>query len=350
MGADQSAVSSTRVLQIPGVAATCTTDGSVDHFKCTVCNELFIDEGDGKYGVTEEAITIDAFHKHLSLVPGQAATCTADGWKDCYTCTECHKYFSDAAGQNEMTDLAAWKTGAGKIDMTGEHTWGAWTTVQAATASEDGIDERVCVFNSEHKERKYVTPSGQHYDKDENGNKVFSEDVIPGNDAVLTDLFAAAKAAGGKVDLAIGQLSILFDANAVSSLGTGAVTINAKLVTQNPSVEGAEAVIDVTLAGASFGDGKATVSFPFNKTVPEGKVPVVYFMDGANKTKVDSTFENGKITFEVSHFSTYAVFFEDAPSSSNGGGFPIWIVIVIVVVVLAAGGASAFFFMKSKKA
>ena len=333
---------------VPGVAATCTADGTKDHYKCTVCNQLFMNEGDGYYGIEADAIVAEAFHKNLDYFGEQAANCMKEGVKEYYFCSHCNKYFTDSAGQNEITDLAAWKAGAGKIEKTDYHTWGPWTSVQAATATEDGIDERVCLFNTEHKEQKYVTASGQHYDKDESGAKVFSEDVVPGDDTDLTDLFAAAKTAGGKVNLTIGKLSISFDGNAVNSLGAGAVTINAKLVTQNPSMEGAEAVIDVTMTGASFGDGKATVSFPFNKTIPDGKVPVVYLIDGTTKTKVDSTFENGKIIFDVPHFSTYAVFFEDAPS--NGGNFPIWIVIVIVVVVVAAAGVGAFFFMKNKKA
>jgi len=45
---------------------------------------------------------------------GQSATCTVDGWKDYYACA-CGKYYADAACTDEIADLAAWKTGAGKI-------------------------------------------------------------------------------------------------------------------------------------------------------------------------------------------------------------------------------------------
>ena len=46
---------------------------------------------------------------------GQVATCTTDGWNDYYKCSGCEKLYEDAACTNEITDLAAWKTGAGKI-------------------------------------------------------------------------------------------------------------------------------------------------------------------------------------------------------------------------------------------
>ena len=48
---------------------------------------------------------------------GQAATCTVNGWNDYYKCSGCNKIYTDAActPANEITDLAAWKTGAGKI-------------------------------------------------------------------------------------------------------------------------------------------------------------------------------------------------------------------------------------------
>ena len=65
---------------------------------------------------------------------------------------------------------------------------------------------------------------------------------------------------------------------------------------------------------------------------------------------MNATLVDGNVVFETSHFSTYAIVFEDTLSSdSNGGGFPIWIVAVIAVVAIAAVGG-AFFFMKNKKA
>ncbi|MGN0312730.1 MAG: leucine-rich repeat protein, partial [Lachnospiraceae bacterium] len=57
-----------------------------------------------------------------SKVTGQAATCTADGWKDYYQCSKCNKYFSDSSCTNSISNLNTWKAGDGKIAKLG-HNW-----------------------------------------------------------------------------------------------------------------------------------------------------------------------------------------------------------------------------------
>ncbi|WP_215492027.1 stalk domain-containing protein [Fenollaria sporofastidiosus] len=58
-------------------------------------------------------------HSARTKTDGQPATCVADGWKDYYKCNGCDKVFDAATNGNEYSDLAAWKTGAGKIDALG---------------------------------------------------------------------------------------------------------------------------------------------------------------------------------------------------------------------------------------
>ena len=73
-----------------------------------------------------DGMKIEALHTHtLVKVDGQAATCTVDGWKDYYTCSDCDKIFADAEANVEITDLSAWKAGDGKLTATG-HTVGEW--------------------------------------------------------------------------------------------------------------------------------------------------------------------------------------------------------------------------------
>lgn len=71
---------------------------------------------------------------------GQAATCTADGFKDYYKCGSCDKLYNEVACTNEITDLATWKTtdGQGKIAKLG-HSWGynASGATLTATCSRD---------------------------------------------------------------------------------------------------------------------------------------------------------------------------------------------------------------------
>ena len=78
---------------------------------------------------------------------GQAATCEADGWKDYYECSVCHKLFSDSSCQNEIANLAVWKTGSGKLAALG-HAYGnpayEWNG-DSCTAT------RVCANDATHK-------------------------------------------------------------------------------------------------------------------------------------------------------------------------------------------------------
>ena len=60
-------------------------------------------------------------HK-CTVVLGQKASCTTDGWNDYYDCV-CGKHFEDAAATTEIPDLDAWKIGDGKIAA--GHTYGA---------------------------------------------------------------------------------------------------------------------------------------------------------------------------------------------------------------------------------
>ena len=72
-----------------------------------------------KITITEEtyiyAIWEDIPHECVGILEsGQGATCTVDGWKDYYRC-ECGKYYEDENCTKLISDLEAWKVGAGKI-------------------------------------------------------------------------------------------------------------------------------------------------------------------------------------------------------------------------------------------
>jgi len=61
------------------------------------------------------------------LIAGKAATCTTPGWKDYYRCS-CDKLYADADCSSPIANLSAWKTGAGKISAT--HRYGALVAAQ----------------------------------------------------------------------------------------------------------------------------------------------------------------------------------------------------------------------------
>ena len=73
-------------------------------------------------------------HSRLTFQAGADASCAADGYKAYYKCS-CGKYFEDSAASVEITNLAAWKAGAGKIPASHNLTEVAAT---AATCDKDG--------------------------------------------------------------------------------------------------------------------------------------------------------------------------------------------------------------------
>ncbi|MBP5168727.1 MAG: DUF1566 domain-containing protein [Oscillospiraceae bacterium] len=88
------------------VAANCGTDGTAAHYKCTVCNKLFSD-AQGTTEVTAESLVVAKNGSHtLSLIAKVDETCTTDGTIAHYHCSVCEKNFSNEAGTTELTDEA----------------------------------------------------------------------------------------------------------------------------------------------------------------------------------------------------------------------------------------------------
>lgn len=90
------------LVKVDAVAATCTTNGTKEHYKCTneSCGRLFTDAA-GKNETTADKLVIPAAHK-LVKTDAKAATCTTPGNKEYWTCDVCKKVFSDAAGKNKI--------------------------------------------------------------------------------------------------------------------------------------------------------------------------------------------------------------------------------------------------------
>ena len=82
----------------------------------------------------------------------------------------------------------------------------------------------------------------------------------------------------------------------------------AERAAENKALRNAQLIIEVSLCGATFEGGTATVKTAFENEAPEGKKAVVYYVDEqGKKTDMNATFEGGYVTFETSHFSTYVV-------------------------------------------
>ena len=83
-------------------AATCTAAGNVEYYTCSVCKKTFSD-AKGTKAITN--VTVKATGHKLSKTAAKAATCTTAGNVEYYTCSVCKKTFSDAKGTKAITDV-----------------------------------------------------------------------------------------------------------------------------------------------------------------------------------------------------------------------------------------------------
>ena len=81
---------------------TCTEDGNIEHWKCTVCKKLFADE-EATTELTAEDVVITALGHELVKTDRNEATCTEDGNIEYYTCSVCDRIFEDEEATTEIT-------------------------------------------------------------------------------------------------------------------------------------------------------------------------------------------------------------------------------------------------------
>ena len=169
--------------------ATCTEEGNIEYYHCTVCDKYFEDET-GSVEITLEDTVIEALghdwgeweetipatttsegeetrvcknddsHKETRVIPmihvhelqkteAKEATCTEEGNIEYWTCTVCNKTFSDSEGETEVDDVTI------AIDSNA-HDWNEWTTTSEPTCTEEGSKERTCKLDSSHKETEAI--------------------------------------------------------------------------------------------------------------------------------------------------------------------------------------------------
>ena len=355
--------------------ATCTEAGTYGYWECTVCHNLYSDEACTQQ--MTQAQTVQAALGHdLQHHDAIAATCTIGGMEAYDTCSRCdyesahspvaaigHAYSAiyewavdgsscvvrivcanDAAHNHSISDAvveSSVKSAATTTSM--------GVTTYSVSGTYDGF-----AYASVKDVRNI--PALEPEITQVSGTSTYANTVTENQATKVTEIFNTAKNNSGSVEVSVptaaaGSMTIAFDNAAVNAIASGDnVTLEATVRENVAEVADAALVIEVTLSGATFSDGKAKVTVPFSQEVPSGKTVKVYFINGDQRQDMNATLVDGNVVFETSHFSTYAIVFEDTLSSdSNGGGFPIWIVAVIAVVAIAAVGG-AFFFMKNKKA
>ena len=140
--------------------ATCTADGMKAHYYCSDCRKYF---DASKTETTETALTIPATGVHTfgTLIEETPATCITGGMKAHYKCTVCGKYFD--ADKTETTEEAL-KT---PISPYYGHSFGFWVEEQYATCQAPG-----------RKGYKHCSICNKDYDA---SNKEITDFVIPVN-------------------------------------------------------------------------------------------------------------------------------------------------------------------------
>ena len=135
---------------VAGQSATCTEDGFEDAYKCETCGLYYEDEACSELIGDETAYNewilgdgkISASGHETSLVPGQSATCTQDGYEDAYCCDNCGMYYEDADATKLIGDESAyneWISGDGKVSKTGHET--SLVDGQDPTCTQDGYED-----------------------------------------------------------------------------------------------------------------------------------------------------------------------------------------------------------------
>ena len=101
---------------VSGSAASCTTTGIKDHFKCETCGKTYSDAA-GKTELTAEQTVIGSTGHTLTKTYAAAPTCVTDGNTAYWTCGVCTKNYSDEAATIEIEAADT------VIGATGKHTY-----------------------------------------------------------------------------------------------------------------------------------------------------------------------------------------------------------------------------------
>ena len=193
--------------------ATCTEAGNKAYWTCNTCHKVFSDEH-GETETTVADMTIQAKGHTMTKTEAKDATCTEDGNKEYWTCSTCHKVFSDESGEIETTIEAM------TIKATGHDWTPEWTVDKEASCTEEGSRSHHCKKCSEVKDRETIAKKAHNLTKveakaatcTETGNKaywtcntchnVFSDELAK-TETIVADMTIAKKPHTEVVDPAV---------------------------------------------------------------------------------------------------------------------------------------------------
>ncbi len=121
---------------VPGVEATCYTDGNIPYYKCE-CEKLYTDEN-AENLTTELDVAIFAFwHPLESVIKTERVepTHTEDGNIEYYTCSLCEDVFEEETCENEVETTVIPASG---------HNHSDWVIEKEPDCETDGLKVRIC--------------------------------------------------------------------------------------------------------------------------------------------------------------------------------------------------------------
>jgi len=184
--------------KVEAKAPTCTEDGNVEYYNCSVCKKNFADAK----GEKELTTVVEAAKGHkLTKVEAKAATCTAAGTIEHYSCDSCKKLFADAEAKTETTaeKVAVAAKGHTEVAVAGK----------AATCTETGLTEgkKCAVCGTVTVEQKTIDALGHKLTKVEAKAATYTEDGnIEHYACACGKLFADAESKKEITDVVIPQL------------------------------------------------------------------------------------------------------------------------------------------------
>lgn len=116
-------------------SATCTKDGTMDHYECEICHKLFKDAA-GEIEIQEDELNITAPGHNFTEVPATRPTCTEPGNKAHYRCENCGMCVEHEGDETEMTDI--------EIPATG-HDLFRQPRIEPTTQAEGTIEHWLCL-------------------------------------------------------------------------------------------------------------------------------------------------------------------------------------------------------------
>ena len=128
---------------VPAKDKTCTQDGNIEHYVCTICGAFFEDEG-ATILLAEDEVVIPASHEYGALIDRVEPTCSAAGMQAHYKCSVCNKYFDEHKAETTAEALTV------AIDPDA-HAFGEWiATVRADCANTGTLGHKDCKLCKKH--------------------------------------------------------------------------------------------------------------------------------------------------------------------------------------------------------